>query len=312
MVVHQGGVASGFKNRAEVDTFDTDGISLFHIKGSNEYNTRAVQVDEVAASLNSGDCFVLLTPDTMFVWNGSGANNDEKKTALCIAGMMKGKRTTEEVSEYTKTKEVEVAHDPRMFRLTCNVGAFTAEEIYDFCQDDLIEDDVMLLDTYLVVYVWIGKDASEKEKELSIQTAVKYNESATDGRDKDTPVYRISSGFEPSGFTAQFLGWDASKASAPSEDPYLKALAARGVDVTGGKVRVSSSNIDSMGQFIPIGSKFYTLEELVAKPEGVDPARKLEYLTDADFSTAVGMDKSAYDSLPKWKKDNIRKKLGVF
>lgn len=32
MVVHEGGVASGFKNNTDGDSFDTDGISLFHVK----------------------------------------------------------------------------------------------------------------------------------------------------------------------------------------------------------------------------------------------------------------------------------------
>ena len=76
--MHMGGVASGFKNRADVDSFDTDGTSLYHVRGNTDYNTRAVQVEEVAASLNSGDVFVLLTPDVMYVWNGSGANDQEK------------------------------------------------------------------------------------------------------------------------------------------------------------------------------------------------------------------------------------------
>lgn len=32
-------------------------------------------------------------------------------------------------------------------------------------QDDLDDDDVMLLDTYREIYVWVGAKASKKEKE---------------------------------------------------------------------------------------------------------------------------------------------------
>ena len=77
MVIHSGGKASGFKNRQDADEYDKDGTALFHVRGTEEENTRAVQVEEKAASLNSGDCFVLQTPATVYVWKGAGANDVE-------------------------------------------------------------------------------------------------------------------------------------------------------------------------------------------------------------------------------------------
>lgn len=329
MVTHKGGIASGFKNRDDGDSFDTDGISLFHVKGSNELNTRAVQVEEEAASLNSGDCFVLLTPDVMYVWEGAGSNSTERQTALVISKVMQGNRslqTVEEGSEpaefwaaiggegeYTKTKEIEVEHDPRLFRLTCNVGYFNIEEFYDFCQDDLMDDDVMLLDNYNEVYCWIGTDASTEEKDLALKTAQDYVKSAPDGRDPNTPVFRISSGFEPSGFTSCFLGWDATKAGNPAEDPYLKALAARGVDVSSGTVQVTAENAALLGDKVDASnSRKYTLEELLAKPDGIDNSKKEQYLSDEEFKSVMGMDKAAFENLPKWKQQNLKKKVGLF
>lgn len=70
MVVHAGGKASGFKNRADADSYDVDGTRLFHVRGTNELNTRAVQVEEKASSLNSNDCFVLETPLCTYIWHG--------------------------------------------------------------------------------------------------------------------------------------------------------------------------------------------------------------------------------------------------
>ncbi len=40
------------------------------MRGTNEYNTRAVQVEEKATSLNSNDCFVLETPQCTYIWYG--------------------------------------------------------------------------------------------------------------------------------------------------------------------------------------------------------------------------------------------------
>ena len=48
MVVHMGGKGSGFKNSDQQDEQDDDGTRLFHIRGTNEDNVRAVQVEEVA------------------------------------------------------------------------------------------------------------------------------------------------------------------------------------------------------------------------------------------------------------------------
>ncbi len=62
MVVHAGGVASGFRNNTQGDSYDTDGISLYHVKGATASTTCAVQVPEQTRYLCSGDCFVLLTP----------------------------------------------------------------------------------------------------------------------------------------------------------------------------------------------------------------------------------------------------------
>ena len=70
MVVHSGGRASGFKNRADSDSYDVDGTRLFHVRGTNEFDTRAVQVEEKASSLNSNDCFVLETPACTYIWYG--------------------------------------------------------------------------------------------------------------------------------------------------------------------------------------------------------------------------------------------------
>ena len=36
MGVHSGGKASGFKNKADADSYDTDGISLFHVSSTKQ------------------------------------------------------------------------------------------------------------------------------------------------------------------------------------------------------------------------------------------------------------------------------------
>ena len=86
--VRSGGKASGFKNRADADSYDRDGTALFQVHGSDVHHTHAVQVEEVAGALNAGDCFVLQTPSHCYVWKGGGANDAEAATAKTVAEAM--------------------------------------------------------------------------------------------------------------------------------------------------------------------------------------------------------------------------------
>jgi hypothetical protein len=86
------------------------------------------------------------------------------------------------------------------------------EEIYDYAQEDLISDDVMLLDAYTEVYVWVGTGANESEKKEAIVTAAEYVKNAPDARSGDTPIILVKQGFEPKLFTVHFAGWSEDKA----------------------------------------------------------------------------------------------------
>ena len=72
-------------------------------------------------------------------------------------------------------------------------GAFYAKEVFNFSQADLINDDVMMLDLYTEVFVWIGSDAEGKETEAAIKFAMDYARKNSDGRN-ERPVYLIQAG----------------------------------------------------------------------------------------------------------------------
>lgn len=59
--------------------------------------------------------------------------------------------------------------DPRLFHLQINSkGKIEVEEIDEYEQRDLVEDDVMVLDNSTVVYIWVGSGAEEEEKKKAI------------------------------------------------------------------------------------------------------------------------------------------------
>ncbi len=64
--------------------------------------------------------------------------------------------------------------------------------------------------------------------------------------------------------------------------------------------------------YLAPGSKKFTQDELKNLPEGVDPTKREEYLDDETFSKVFGMNKDAFRAMPKWKRDDAKKKNGLF
>lgn len=329
MVVHAGGRASGWKNIQDNDSYDKDGTRLFQIRGTSEFNTRAVQVEEKAGCLNSGDCFILECPKGVFLWTGKNATGDEREFAKSIRPnitprehelVVEGKEPAAfwealgGKTAYAEDAQKEPAemHEPRLFQCSNAKGYFYVEEVFDFSQEDLIEDDVMLLDTYHEVFVWIGKDSNFEEKKAAMETALKYVETDTSGRDKDsTVVLNVKQGYEPPNFTCHFTGWDIHKWSSGKTYEELKAEAMKSNP---------SGDLGSMGPtsvsaaLDSFSGATYTFEQLTggSLPEGVDPTKKEQYLNDADFQKYMGMSKAEFNAMPAWKGNNIKKKAGLF
>jgi len=61
-------------------------------------------------------------------------------------------------------------------------GRFEVEEIFNFTQEDVEEDDIMLLDTHDSVFIWVGKDANTIERKESMTTALVRNILFSNGR----------------------------------------------------------------------------------------------------------------------------------
>jgi hypothetical protein len=340
MVIHDGGKASGFKNSKQEDESDDDGVSLFHVRGTNEHNTRAVQVAEVTASLNSGDCFVLLTPGTIYSWNGTGSNDAERSTGLTVAQTLStwGTDTAREVvvltegedepdafwaplggkGEYSSSPELQdQPREPRLFELSNMTGAVEVNEVFSFSQDDLLQDDVMLLDVYNALYVWVGNSANDTEKKAAAEVSRKYIAACaeTDGRDASTNIITIKAGSEPPMFTCHFLGWDA-KAAEVFVDPYekrckeLKSTASFAVKPSWAKKQLKHTPDPEMTKVEEEGggeSKAAAPEEAeeVAAPAAAAAATPVAAPTEGSFTYAQlkGNPCEVHDEIEKSKKE---------
>jgi len=318
MTIFQGGRASSFDGDDAADV----GIPskyLLQVRGSSQLNCKAIQEEFTASSLNTNDCFVLVTPEEVIVWYGKGSTGDEREMAKTIAlskspdpeFMFEGQEKKnfwealggkQPYFDEKVLKQDEEIYPPRLFQLSNASGYITVEEIAEFDQDDLIEEDVMILDATHTIFAWFGVSSNRKEQQECVRIAKEYLESCPNERDGDTPIMLIKQGLEPPNFTGHFGSWDENKWNV--EEIYAQAAEANKgpVEVTNG-FTLGYSNTGSLPYSVLSGGDL---------PENVDPSKKEEYLSDGEFSQVFGMDREQFSALPGWKQTNLKKSKNLF
>uniref|UniRef100_A0A8C4EBX7 HP domain-containing protein n=1 Tax=Dicentrarchus labrax TaxID=13489 RepID=A0A8C4EBX7_DICLA len=342
MVIFEGGTSRKGSSDPEPP------IRLFQVHGSDPSNTKAIEVSALATSLNSNDVFLLRSQSGMYLWCGKGSSGDERAMAKEVSSVIaqNSQRGSEEIvaegqepiefwellggkAPYASDKRLQQTvsdHHPRLFECSNKTGCFIVTEVTQFTQDDLYEDDIMLLDTWDQLFLWIGKNANEVERKEAVVTSQEYLRTHPGTRDPDTPIVMIKQGFEPPTFTGWFTAWDPSKWSGgKSYEDLKKELGDEVSPVNVPTVTVShfhflsflgnrhcSNCVDSERIF-----QCFPPDALVNKlaselPEGVDPTNKEKHLSDSDFNDVFGITKDDFASLPRWKQLSMKKEKRMF
>ncbi|KAM6374006.1 supervillin isoform 7-T13 [Alca torda] len=181
-------------------------LMLLQIKGRRHVQTRLVEPR--ASSLNSGDCFLLLTPHLCFLWVGEFANVIEKAKASELATLIQTKRELGCRASYIQTIEEGInthTHAAKDFwkllgGQTNYQSAGSPEEdemyeaaiietncIYRLVEDKLVPEDdywgkvpkctllqpkeVLVFDFGSEVYVWHGKEVTLAQRKVAFQLA---------------------------------------------------------------------------------------------------------------------------------------------
>uniref|UniRef100_A0A8C7EEN2 Villin like n=1 Tax=Nothoprocta perdicaria TaxID=30464 RepID=A0A8C7EEN2_NOTPE len=322
LIIYEGGTSRGQTSMPEPT------IRLFQVRGTDEMNTKATEVPARASSLNSNDVFLLATSQVCYLWCGKGCSGDEREMAKMVADVVsrRDKLTISEGQEpaefwealggkapYASEKrfqERNTHYQPRLFECSNQTGRFIMTEVVGFCQEDLDEDDVMLLDTWGEIFLWVGKSSNVYERNEAIASAKEYLKTHPAGRDLATPIILVKQGYEPLNFTGWFNAWDPYKWSVISSE-YKTHLNHSDSNI------YSNSNCNSSPSPTSNGEGIYSREVLMNKtvdelPEGVDPAKKEYYLSDADFHDIFGKSKYEFYQMPKWKQQNEKKQYGLF
>ncbi|XP_034561839.1 supervillin a isoform X2 [Notolabrus celidotus] len=180
-------------------------LMLLQVKGRRHVQTRLVEPR--ASSLNSGDCFLLITPHHCFVWTGEFANVIEKNKAAELANFIQSKRDLGCRANYIQVIEEAVNTQSNtakdFWKLLGGQSSFqsgTPDEdelyegaivetncIYRLMDDKLVPDDdfwakmprcsllnpkeVLVFDFGSEMYIWHGKEVTLAQRKVAFQLA---------------------------------------------------------------------------------------------------------------------------------------------
>ncbi|KAL5006122.1 hypothetical protein ScPMuIL_017280 [Solemya velum] len=179
-------------------------LMLLHVKGRKHVQTRLVE--PLPSSVNSGDCYVLVTPDKIINWVGEFSNVIEKSKAADVASFIQQKRdlgsrgtvvTVEEAKQHLiggqqfwtclggrkdyqatgppdedELYESYIVETNMVYRLDQN-KLLPYQEYWGMQPrfEMLIKDEVLVFDFGSELYVWQGKLASQQKRKLGIKLA---------------------------------------------------------------------------------------------------------------------------------------------
>ncbi|XP_065310343.2 protein flightless-1 isoform X2 [Dermacentor albipictus] len=229
-------------SRKKSQTEQNNAVELFHLRANGSpICTRCVQIPPTASNLNSAFCYILKVPfeqdgeedGMVYVWIGSKADEDDVRLAEELArslyGAMEYSIVTIDEGEEPENffwvglggkapydDEADFLQHARLFRCSNEKGYFAiSEKCADFCQDDLADDDIMILDNGAQVFIWVGSRCSEVEVKLAYKSAQVYVQNL---RVKQPELPRklmlTVKGKESKRFTKCFHGWGAYKTVA--------------------------------------------------------------------------------------------------
>ncbi|XP_068614015.1 supervillin-like, partial [Brachionichthys hirsutus] len=331
---------------------NTGGWRLFCVRGEVEGEASLVEVVCQRASLRSRACLVLLNAQKchLFLWHGCKTHTGARQVAKRAADKVTQRCPSELGLSSIKVEEVEEGSEPtvfvkalglqdkkaydcmlqdpgkynytpRLFRLTASSGVFEWEEKFcparvtegimamPFLQENLYsaqQPALFLLDNRMEVYLWQGWQPEDtqctgsakirwnNERKCAMETVLQYCKEKNPRR--PPLAYLVLAGCEPLTFTNIFPYW--------VKEPSITSQA----ESSKNKVMLVKEVLSKLSK------QEYSIDELTRKPppEGVDPLRLEDYLSEEDFKRLLEMNRVEFNAMPNWKQKNLKKRKGLF
>lgn len=155
-------------------------------------------------------------------------------------------------------------------------------EVFNFSQHDLNVHDVMVLDFFSTVFMWLGPKSNKTERANVAKKVDDYINACTDGRKPEkVQVVPVEPCSESIVFKAAFPEWEEDVAKAWFEpDAFEAAVIAAKAE----REKYMAEKYGANEDFAAAGETKFSLDELKAGcPDGVDPTKKEAYLSAEDF-----------------------------
>ncbi|XP_022833089.1 gelsolin-like [Spodoptera litura] len=231
-----GGHASGFNH---VVTNAGAEKRLIQVKGKRNIRTR--QVDPLISSMNKGDCFILDIGNEVYLYVGESTRNMERLKAVSVANQIRdqdhnGRARLEIIDQYSNdvdtqkfftalgsgakdlVPEASAGGDDQAFERN-EEQSIVLSEVSDstgkvkvtalskpYRQEQLKPQEAYILDTVTgSIYVWTGRQATEREKTEAMTKAQQLLSSKNYA--SWVKVVKIPQGTEPAIFKQYFVTW---------------------------------------------------------------------------------------------------------
>jgi hypothetical protein len=220
-------------------------VEMYYLRSNScPLTFRCIQVQPEAVVLNSGFSYILKVPSAVnagvaYVWIGDQCDEDEAKLAEDIALKMFDTdqyrvailSEGEEPDDFWTTlggrkayeKDANFMKYTRLFRCSNDKGYFAiSEKCSDFCQDDLADEDIMVLDNGTQVFIWVGTRCSDVEVKLACKSAQVYVQNMRiKQEDRPRQLMLTFKGKETRKFSKCFHGWNRHRVYQDPRAEYL-------------------------------------------------------------------------------------------
>lgn len=209
-----------------------DSNELFHLRSNCDILTlRCVEINVQNTILYSAYCYIFKIINNkneinVFIWIGADADEHDANIANEIAASLYDPSAIIVINEGFEPELFRQQFNPflidndcsfinysRLFRCSNDKGYFTvSEKCTDFCQDDLVDEDIMILDNGLQVFIWLGVRCSEIEVKLAFKSAQVYVQNMKLKQpERPRTLMLTMKGKETRKFSKCFHGWSNFK-----------------------------------------------------------------------------------------------------